>query len=44
MPTAGVHEIQLTLKKYEFTPSSLHVRKGEKVRLIMSALDHDSTP
>lgn len=40
-PTAGVHEIQVTLKKYEFNPGSLHVRKGEKVRLIMSALDHD---
>lgn len=40
-PTAGVHDIQVTLKKYEFTPGSLRVRKGEKVRLIMSALDHD---
>jgi cytochrome c oxidase subunit 2 len=37
----GVHEIQVTLRKYEFSPGSLHVRKGEQVRLIMSAVDHD---
>ena len=37
----GIHEIQLTLRKYEFSPSSLRVRKGEQVRLIMAAVDHD---
>jgi cytochrome c oxidase subunit II len=37
----GVHEIQVTLKKYEFSPGSLRVRKGEQVRLIMVAADHD---
>jgi cytochrome c oxidase subunit II len=36
-----VHEIQVTLRKYEFSPSSLRVRKGEQVRLIMVAADHD---
>ena len=40
-PTQGVHEIQVTLKKYEFSPSSLHVKKGERVKLIMAAVDHD---
>ena len=40
-PTRGVHELQVTLRKYEFSPGSLRVRKGEKVRLIMVALDHD---
>ena len=40
-PTQGEHEIQVTLKKYEFSPGSLHVKKGEKVRLIMAAVDHD---
>jgi len=40
-PTRGVHEIQVTLRKYEFNPGSLRVKKGEKVRLIMVALDHD---
>ena len=36
-----VHEIQVTLRKYEFSPGSLRVRKGEKVRLVMAATDHD---
>jgi cytochrome c oxidase subunit 2 len=38
---AGVHEIQLTLKKYEFGPSTLRVKKGERVKLILVAVDHD---
>jgi len=37
----GVHEIQVTLRKYEFGPGLLRVRKGEQVRLIMAAVDHD---
>jgi len=37
----GVHEIQVTLRKYEFSPGSLRVRKGEQVSLIMTAVDHD---
>ena len=37
----GVHEIQVTLRKYEFNPASLRVRKGEQVRLILAAVDHD---
>ena len=40
-PMRGVHEIQVTLRKYEFSPGSLRVRKGEEVRLIMAAVDHD---
>jgi cytochrome c oxidase subunit II len=36
-----VHEIQVTLRKYDFTPGSLRVKKGEQVRLIMAAMDHD---
>jgi cytochrome c oxidase subunit II len=40
-PVQGVHEIQVTLRKYEFSPGSLHVKKGERVRLIMAAVDHD---
>ena len=40
-PTGGVHEVQVTLRKYEFSPGSLRVRKGERVRLILFALDHD---
>jgi cytochrome c oxidase subunit II len=40
-PMQGVHEIQMTLRKYEFTPGSLLVKKGERVRLIMAAVDHN---
>jgi cytochrome c oxidase subunit 2 len=40
-PMRGIHEIQVTLRKYEFSPGSLRVRKGEQVRLIMTAADHD---
>ena len=36
-----VHEIQVTLRKYEFSPGSLRVRKGERVKLVMAAADHD---
>jgi hypothetical protein len=34
-PIQGVCEIQVTLRKYEFSPGSLQVKKGERVRLIM---------
>src|ERR1700678_827214 len=37
----AVHEIQVTLRKYEFSPGSLSVKKGERVRLVMSAADRD---
>ena len=40
-PMRGKHEIQVTLRKYEFSPGALRVRKGEQVRLIMTAADHD---
>jgi cytochrome c oxidase subunit 2 len=38
---AGVHEIPMTAKKYEYSPSSIHVKKGEHVKLLITALDHD---
>jgi cytochrome c oxidase subunit II len=37
----GVHEIQVMLRKYEFSPGSLHVKKGEQVKLVLAAVDHD---
>ena len=37
----GIHEIQVTLRKYEFSPGLLRVRKGERVKLVMAAADHD---
>jgi cytochrome c oxidase subunit 2 len=38
---AGAHEIPMTAKKYEFSPSSIHVKKGEHVKLLITAVDHD---
>jgi len=37
----AVHEIQVTLRKYEFDPGSLRVRRGERVKIVMTAADHD---
>jgi cytochrome c oxidase subunit II len=39
--TAAVHEFLITSRKYEFGPSSLRVKKGEHLRLVIAALDHD---
>ena len=36
-----VHEIQVTAKKYEFSPNPIRVKKGEPVKLIITAKDHD---
>ena len=42
-PAAGqapaAHEIQMTARKYQFDPSVITVKKGEVVRLIITALD-----
>ena len=40
-PAGPPREIQMTAKKYEFSPSTLSVKKGERVRLIITALDKD---
>ena len=43
-PAAGapqVHEVAVTAKKYEFSPDPIRVTKGERVRLVVTALDHD---
>jgi cytochrome c oxidase subunit 2 len=37
----AVHEIQVTLRKFEFSPGSLRVRRGERVNVVMTAADHD---
>jgi cytochrome c oxidase subunit II len=36
-----VHEIQMTAKKYEFSPDPIRVKNGERVRLVITAIDHD---
>lgn len=35
------HEIKMTAKSGEFDPSAITVKKGEKVRLIVTATDRD---
>jgi len=34
-------EFRMTAKKYEFNPSTVTVRKGERVKLVVTALDKD---
>ena len=34
-----VHEIRMTVKKYEYQPNEIHVKEGERVRVILTALD-----
>jgi cytochrome c oxidase subunit II len=34
-------EIKVTAKKYEFDPNVITVKKGQQVKLIVTALDHD---
>lgn len=47
MPTAlrgqdqNVQVIEVTAKKYEFSPSPIHVKAGTKVQLKITAIDHD---
>lgn len=36
----GVQVITVTAKKYEFGPSSIHVKQGTKVQLNITAVDH----
>lgn len=36
---APVREIRMTAKKYEFTPATIQVKQGERVRLLITALD-----
>jgi cytochrome c oxidase subunit 2 len=36
---SGPDEITMTAKKYEFTPNIIRVKKGDHVRLVITALD-----
>lgn len=36
-----VSVIELTAKKYEYSPSPVHVKAGSKVQLKITAVDHD---
>lgn len=39
--SSGVQEIQVRAKKYEFSPNPIRVKKGQPVKLIVTATDHD---
>jgi cytochrome c oxidase subunit II len=38
-PTSGRGEIKMAAKKYEFSPNSVRVKKGDHVRLVITAVD-----
>ncbi len=40
-PQAAVTEIKMTAKKYEFSPSRIAVKQGDRVRLVIVATDRD---
>ena len=40
-PSSAYHEFKMTAKNYEFDPSVITVKKGEKVRLFITATDRD---
>ena len=35
----AVHEVRITAEKYKYTPAEIRVQAGEKVRLVLTALD-----
>jgi cytochrome c oxidase subunit 2 len=38
---AGVQAIEVTAKKYEYSPAPIHVKSGTKIQLKVTATDHD---
>jgi cytochrome c oxidase subunit 2 len=38
-PETPVHEIKISAKKYEYSPSEIRVKQGEHVRLLITATD-----
>ena len=38
----AANEIKVTAKKYEFDPSQIRVKKGDHVKLVITAVDHES--
>jgi len=39
--SGDAHEFQMTAKKYQFDPNVVTVKKGERVKLVITALDRD---
>src|SRR5579872_3596473 len=40
-PSSAYHEFKMTANNYEFDPSTITVKNGEKVRLFITAIDRD---
>jgi len=40
VPAESVQVINMTAKKYEFDPATIHVKQGTKVQIKISATDH----
>ena len=40
-PAGPATEIQMTAKKYDFTPDTIRVKAGTPVKLIITATDHE---
>ena len=40
-PSTETHEIQVSVRKYQFDPNMITVRKGEHMKLTITAIDHD---
>ena len=40
-PNDGVQVIEVTAKKYEYSPEPIHVKSGSKIQLKITAVDHD---
>jgi cytochrome c oxidase subunit II len=38
---AGVQVVEVTAKKYEYSPAPIHVKSGMKIQLKITATDHD---
>jgi cytochrome c oxidase subunit 2 len=38
---ASIAEIKMTAEKYDFAPDTVTVRKGDRVKLVITALDRD---
>jgi len=39
--TQDVQAVEVTAKKYEYSPAPIHVKRGTKVQLKITAMDHD---
>jgi cytochrome c oxidase subunit 2 len=41
MPSAVDSEIKVTARKYEFSPTVIKAKRGDRIKLVITALDRD---